>query len=180
MSSPTVSTRLQRLAEQARQRPARPFSPLAYLIDVDLRREAYHQTRRGGAPGVDGVTAEEYAADLEANLTALQARLRRGRYDAPPVKRAYGPKEDGSQRPIGRPAFEDKVVQRAVAMLLGAIYEPDFHDCSYGFREGRSPHPAHASCRATMVLHQRGADTLSSEEPDALIALVRVCGGPGG
>ena len=142
MSSPTVSTRLQRIAAQARQHPARPFLTLAHLIAVELLRDAYHQTRRDGAPGVDGVTAEEYAADLEANLTDLHARLRSGRYYAPPVKRAYVPKEDGSQRPMGMPAFEDKVVQRAVAMLLGAIYEQDFHECSYGFREGRSPHQA--------------------------------------
>ena len=97
------------------------FTTLAHLIDVDMLREAYHQTRRDGAPGVDGVTAAEYAADLEANLADLQARLRRGRYCAPPVKRTYVPKEDGRQRPSGMPAFEDKIVQRAVAMLLGAI-----------------------------------------------------------
>jgi group II intron reverse transcriptase/maturase len=111
-------------------------------MDVELLREAYHQTRRDGAPGVDGVTAAEYAANLEANRADLHARLRSGRYYAPPVKRAYVPKEDGSQRPIGMPTFEDKIVQRAVAMLLGAIYEQDFKDCSYGFREGRSPHQA--------------------------------------
>ena len=105
------------------------FTTLAHLIDVDLLREAYHQTRRDGAPGVDGVTAEEYAAALEPNLADLHARLRSGRYCAPPVKRAYVPKEDGGQRPIGMPAFEDKVGQRAVARLLGAIYEQDFHEC---------------------------------------------------
>jgi RNA-directed DNA polymerase len=142
LSSPTVSTRLQRLAAQARQHPARPFLTLAHLSDVEWLRDASHQTRRDGAPGVDGVTAEEDAADLEANLTDWHARLRSGRYDAPPVKRADVPKEDGSQRPMGMPAFEDKVVQRAVAMRLGAIYEQDFHECSYGFREGRSPHQA--------------------------------------
>jgi RNA-directed DNA polymerase len=118
------------------------FMTLAHLIDVELLREAYHRTRKDGAPGIDGVTAAEYAANLEANLADLHARLRSGRYYAPPVKRTYVPKEDGSQRPIGMPAFEDKIVQRAVAMLLGAIYEQDFHECSYGFREGRSPHQA--------------------------------------
>jgi RNA-directed DNA polymerase len=142
LSAPTVSTRLPRMAAQARQHPAMPFTTLAHRIDVDLLREAYPQTRRDGAPGVDGVTAEAYAADLEANLADVHARLCRGRYDAPPVKRTDVPKEDGRQRPMGMPAFEDKVVQRAVAMLLGAIYEPDVHDCSYGFREGRSPHQA--------------------------------------
>jgi RNA-directed DNA polymerase len=101
LSSPTVSTRLQWIAEQARQHPARPFLTLAHLIDGELLREAYHQTRRGGAPGVDGVTAEEYAVALEANLTDWHARLRRGRYSAPPVKRASVPQEDGRQRPMG-------------------------------------------------------------------------------
>jgi RNA-directed DNA polymerase len=142
LSSPTVSTRLQRSAAQARQHPARPFWTLAHLIDVERLREAYHQTRRAGAPGVDGGTAAAYAVALEATLADLHARLCSGRYSAPPVKRAYVPKEDGSQRPRGMPAFEDKLVQRAVAMLLGAIYAQDFHDCSYGFREGRSPPPA--------------------------------------
>jgi RNA-directed DNA polymerase len=142
LSSPTVSTTLQRMAEQARQQPTMRFMTLAPLIDVELLREAYHRTRKDGAPGIDGVTAAEYAANLEANLADLHARLRSGRYYAPPVKRTYVPKEDGSQRPIGMPAFEDKIVQRAVAMLLGAIYEQDFHECSYGFREGRSPHQA--------------------------------------
>ena len=142
MSSPTVSTRLQWIAAQARQHPARPFLTLAHLLDVELLREASHQTRRDGAPGVDGVTAEAYAAALEANLADVHARLCSGRYYAPPVTRAYVPKEDGRQRPIGMPAFEDKVVQRAVAMLLGTIDEQDVQDCSYGFREGRSPHQA--------------------------------------
>lgn len=118
------------------------FTTLAHLMDVDLLREAYNRTRKDGAPGVDGVTAEEYGANLEANLCDLHERLRNGRYYAPPVVRTYVPKEDGSQRPIGKPAFEDKIVQRAVAMLLGAIYEVDFKDCSYVFREKRSPHQA--------------------------------------
>jgi RNA-directed DNA polymerase len=118
------------------------FTTLAHLIEVDLLREAYRRTRKDGAPGVDEVTAQEYAANLEANLADLHERLRGGRYYAPPVKRSYVPKEDGSQRPIGIPAFEDKIVQRAVAMLLGAIYEQDFKDFSYGFREKRSPHQA--------------------------------------
>jgi RNA-directed DNA polymerase len=142
LSAPTVSTRLQRLAVQARQHSARRFTTLAHLIDVDMLREASHPTRRDGAPGGDGGIAAEYAADLEANLADWHARLRSGRYDAPPVKRAYVPKEDGSQRPIGRPTFAAKIVQRAVAMRLGAIYEQAFHDCAYGFREGRSPHQA--------------------------------------
>jgi RNA-directed DNA polymerase len=120
-SSPTISTKLQQLAEQAHQYPAMAFTTLAHLIDVDLLREAYRRTRKDGAPGIDGVTAQEYAEHLDANLANLHERLRSGRYRAPPVRRTYLDKEDGSQRPIGIPAFEDKLVQRAVVMLLGAI-----------------------------------------------------------
>jgi RNA-directed DNA polymerase len=141
-SSPTISTKLQQLAEQAHQYPAMAFTTLAHLIDVDLLREAYRRTRKDGAPGIDGVTAQEYAEHLDANLANLHERLRSGRYRAPPVRRTYLDKEDGSQRPIGIPAFEDKLVQRAVVMLLGAIYEQDFCACSHGFREGHSPHQA--------------------------------------
>jgi len=88
------------------------------------------------------MTAETYEVNLEANLANLHERLRNGQYHAPPVKRVYIAKEDGSQRPIGIPVFEDKIVQRAVTMILGAIYEQDFKDCSYGFRPKRSPHQA--------------------------------------
>jgi len=142
LSSELISTRLRSIAEQAKTRPEMVFTTLAYLIDVDLLREAYKRTRKDGSPGVDGVTAKEYAENLEANLRELHERLRRKEYKAPPVKRTYIEKEDGSKRPIGKPAFEDKIVQRAVAMLLGAVYEQDFYDFSHGFRQGRSPHAA--------------------------------------
>lgn len=140
--SPTISTKLQRIAEQADQYPAMVFTTLAHLIDVDWLREAFHRTRKDAAPGIDGVTAAMYAEHLEANLTDLHVRLQSGRYTAPPVKRTWLDKADGSQRPIGMPAFEDKIVQRAVTMLLGAVYEEDFHDFSHGFRGGHSPHQA--------------------------------------
>ncbi len=142
LSSQPVSTRLQRIAEQAKARPELVFTTLAHLIDVELLREAYQRTRKDSSPGVDGVTAKEYAVNLEANLSNLHERLRKQQYYAPPVKRTYLEKEDGSKRPIGMPVFESKVVERAVVMLLGAVYEQDFHDCSYGFRPGRSPHHA--------------------------------------
>ena len=142
LSSQPVSTRLQRIAEQAKARADWVFTNLAHLIDVDLLREAYKRTRKDGSPGVDGVTAKQYAADLEANLSSLHERLRKQQYYAPPVMRTYLEKDDGGQRPIGKPAFEDKIVQRAGVMLMGAVYEQDFYDCSYGFRPGRSPHHA--------------------------------------
>ena len=142
LSSQPVSTRLQQIAEQAKTRPKMVFTTLAHLIDIELLREAYKRTRKDSSPGVDGVTAKEYGVNLEANLCNLHERLRKQQYYAPPVKRTYLEKEDGSKRPIGMPAFESKVVERAVVMLLGAVYEQDFYDCSYGFRPGRSPHQA--------------------------------------
>jgi RNA-directed DNA polymerase len=106
-------------------------------------REAYRLTRKDGAVGVDGQTAAAYAENLEGNLQALLDRFKSGRYYAPPVRRKHIPKGDGSKtRPIGIPTFEDKVLQRAVALVLEAIYEQDFLDCSYGFRPGRSAHQA--------------------------------------
>ena len=142
LGSPTVATKLQRLAEQARRDPERVFTNLAHLIDEDFLREAYRRTRKSSAPGIDGVTAKLYAEHLDENLHDLHDRLRSGRYQAAPVVRVWIEKEDGGRRPIGKPAFEDKIVQRAVAMLLEAIYEQDFSSSSYGFRPGRSPHDA--------------------------------------
>jgi len=91
---------------------------------------------------VDDQTADEYAANLEENFRSLCARLQSGRYHAPPVLRVHLPKADGRTRPIGIPTFEDKVLQRAVSMVLEAVYEQEFLDCSYGFRPGRSAHDA--------------------------------------
>jgi len=109
---------------------------------MDWMREAFWLTRKDGAPGIDGVTAQDYEANLEANLLGLLERIKSGRYRAPPVRRAYIPKADGSQRMLGIPTFEDKVAQRAVTMMLEAVYEQDFLPCSYGFRPGRSAHQA--------------------------------------
>jgi group II intron reverse transcriptase/maturase len=140
--SPTVSTKLQWVAEQSARYPEKVITSLAHLMDVELLFAAYCRTRKDGAVGVDGVTACEYAENLEENLVGLHARLRSGQYRAPAVKRAWLEKDDGSQRPLGIPAFEDKIVQRAVTMLLSAVYEQEFYDFSYGFRPGRSPHQA--------------------------------------
>ena len=143
-SSPTtVSTALQKIATLAKEAPARVLTTLAHPIDIDLLREAYRRTRKDGATGVDGQTAEDYGEELESNLQSLHDRLKSGTYVAPPVRRAYVPKEEGGEsRPIGMPTFEDKVLQRAVAMILEAVYEQDFVDASYGFRPGRSAHQA--------------------------------------
>jgi RNA-directed DNA polymerase len=143
-SSESVSTRQQRIAELARKMPGVAVSTLAHHIDLDWLREAHRRTRKDGAAGVDGQTAESYAADLERNLGALLDRAKSGEsYRAPPVRRVFIPKGDGGkQRPIGIPTFEDKVLQRAVAMVLEPVYEQEFLDCSYGFRPGRSAHDA--------------------------------------
>jgi group II intron reverse transcriptase/maturase len=147
--SQTVSTKLQRIAKLAKDAPEMAFTTLAHHIDVEWLREAYRRTRKDGAAGVDGQTAASYAAELESNLRSLLERAKSGTYRAPPVRRAHIPKGDGSEtRPIGIPTFEDKVLQRAVAMLLEAIYEQDFHDFSYGFRPGRSAHQALESLRS--------------------------------
>lgn len=137
-----VSTKLGRIAELARTDRARVFTSVAHTIDLEWMREAYRRTRKDGAPGVDGRTAGEYAANLDANLRALVEKFHAGSYVAPPVRRAHIPKDGGRTRPIGIPTFEDKVLQRAVAMLLEAIYEEDFHPHSFGFRPGRSAHGA--------------------------------------
>jgi group II intron reverse transcriptase/maturase len=125
------------------------FTSLAYLIDIDWLKEAYRRTRKDGAVGVDGVTAEEYEQDLEGNLQSLLDRAKSGAYVAPPVRRVHIPKGGSSTetRPLGIPTLEDKVLQRAVVMLLEPIYEQDFLDCSYGFRSGRSAHQALTSFR---------------------------------
>lgn len=141
--SEAISTRLQQVAKLAKEMPQAALTTLAHHIDLDLLLEAYRRTRKDGAVGVDGQTAREYAEKLEENLRALLNRAKSGTYRAPPVRRVRIPKGDGSKtRPIGIPTFEDKVLQRAVAMILGAVYEQDFRDCSYGFRPERSAHQA--------------------------------------
>lgn len=145
-SSQTVSTKLERIANMAQAMPGVALTTLAHHIDEDWLREAHRRTRKDGARGVDGQSAQEYAERLEDNLRSLLERAKTGTYRAPPVRRVHIPKGDGTQtRPIGIPTFEDKVLQRAVAMVLEAVYEQEFHDFSYGFRPGRS---AHQACEA--------------------------------
>ena len=138
-----VSTKLQRIAELAKKAPKMVLTTLAHHIDVELLAEAYRRTRKDGAAGADGLSAADWAAELEGNLQSLHDRFKTGTYRAPPVRRVHIPKGDGSRtRPIGIPTFEDKVLQRAVTMVLEAVYEQEFLDCSYGFRPGRSAHQA--------------------------------------
>ena len=143
-SSITVSTKLERIAKLAREMPQAALTTLAHHIDIDWLREAYRRTRKDGATGIDRQTADEYARNLDENLRSLLERAKSGSYVAPPVRRVHIPKAGkGSQtRPIGIPTFEDKVLQKAVAMVLEAVYEQSFLDCSYGFRPGRSAHQA--------------------------------------
>lgn len=152
--STTVSTKLERIAKLAKDRPNVALTTLAHHIDLDWLREAYRRTRKDGATGVDGQGAEAYVEHLEDNLRRLLDRAKDGSYRAPPVRRVHIPKGDGSQtRPIGIPTFEDKVLQRAVTMLLEAVYEQSFHDFSFGFRPARSAHQALEALRdATMAM----------------------------
>ena len=138
-----VSTRQQRIAELAKQSPQMGFTSLNHYIDLVWLQEAYRRTRKDGAVGVDGQTAADYEENLMDNLQSLLDRAKTGTYRAPPVRRVHIPKGTrGDTRPIGIPTLEDKVLQRAVVMVLEAIYEQDFYDGSYGFRPGRSAHQA--------------------------------------
>jgi RNA-directed DNA polymerase len=155
-NSSTVSTKQQRVAELAKQSPQMGFTSLAYLMDVDWLHEAFRRTRKDGAAGVDGQTATDYEKSLEDNLRSLLDRAKSGTYRAPPVRRVHIPKGGSATetRPIGIPTLEDKVLQRAVVMLLEPIYEQDFYDCSFGFRPGRSAHQAlEALWKQTMDSH---------------------------
>jgi len=142
-SREVISTRQQKLAELAQIEPKLVLTTLAHHVDETWLREAYRRTRKDGAAGVDGVTAAHYEADLEANLSSLLERFKAGRYRAPAVRRVQIPKPGTKKlRPIGIPTLEDKILQRAVLMVLEPVYEQDFLACSYGFRPGRSAHQA--------------------------------------
>jgi RNA-directed DNA polymerase len=138
----SVSTKQEHIATLARSHPERAFFTLNQYIDYEWVHYAYACTRKDGAVGVDDQTAEEYAVNLEQNLRDLVVQLKSGRYRAPPVRRHYISKADGSKRGLGIPCFADKVAQRAIVMLLEPIYEQDFLDCSFGFRPERDAHQA--------------------------------------
>lgn len=138
---------LVRIKMLAEANPNLVFNSLAHRIDLSLLRKSFHQLRKNESAGVDKITAKEYAGNLDQNLYNLHQRLSRGQYVASPVKRIWVEKEGGQKRPIGIPALEDKIVQKAVTTLLGVVYEPIFHDFSHGYRPGHSQHKALSELR---------------------------------
>jgi len=141
-SRASVSPGLERVRRAAKRNKEERFTALLHHVDTDLLRQAYFWLKPEAAPGVDGVTWTAYGQGLEEKLEDLHARIHRGSYRAQPSRRQYIPKPDGRQRPLGIAALEDKIVQRATAEVLKAIYEEDFLGFSYGFRAGRSQHDA--------------------------------------
>ena len=141
-SGKRVSQGLHGVRERARENKQERFTALLHHVTPALLRESFYALKRKAAPGVDGVTWEEYAAGLEDRLKDLHGRVHRGAYQAQPSKRCWIPKANGKQRPLGIAALEDKIVQHAVVTVLNAIYEEDFRGFSYGFRPGRGQHMA--------------------------------------
>src|SRR5437763_10227638 len=138
----SVSQALERVRQAARQRKKERFTSLLHHVDPAMLRTAFYAVKRDAAPGVDGMMWETYEEDLDRRIEDLHARVKRGAYRALPSRRSYIPKEDGSKRPLAVAALEDKIVQRAVAAVLSAIYEENLLGFSYGFRPGRSQHHA--------------------------------------
>ena len=141
-SRETVSQALERIRKAARERKEEKLTALLHHISPELLAEAFDELKEDAAAGVDGLTWKTYEADLERKLEDLHARVHRGAYRALPSRRVYIPKPDGGQRPLAIAALEDKIVQRATAAVLNAIYEEDFLGFSYGFRPGRGAHDA--------------------------------------
>jgi len=137
-----MSTQIDRLTELAKEDPKQQFYSIAHMITPEALHAAFRGLRKKASAGVDGVTYDMYERDAAGNIQALHERLRNGKYQAQPLRRVYIRKEDGKQRPLSIPALEDKIVQKATAEILNAIYEQDFLDCSYGFRPGRGQHQA--------------------------------------
>jgi RNA-directed DNA polymerase len=142
LRSLTISTQLQKIAAMAASNPEMVFTTLVHLIDVEFLKESFDQIRIGGAVGVDKVSWNEYASNLNENLISLHERLVSGTYRAQPVRRSWIEKDDGKKRPLGILVIEDKVVQRAAKTLLEAVYEQDFHEFSHGFRPDHGPQQA--------------------------------------
>jgi len=141
-SGARVSQGLWSVRNAAREHQGMKFTALLHHLTIDLLRESFYALKRKAAPGVDGMSWQEYATGLEGRLVDLHSRVHCGAYRATPSRRVYIPKADGRQRPLGVAALEDKIVQQAVVTILQAIYEEDFQGFSYGFRPGRNQHQA--------------------------------------
>jgi group II intron reverse transcriptase/maturase len=137
-----MSTKIDRIAELAKEDPKRQFFSIAHLITAEALYAAFRNLRKRASAGVDGVTYQMYEKDAAKSIQQLYERLKGGKYRAQPLRRIYIPKENGKERPISIPSLEDKIVQKAMGEVLNAIYEQDFFECSYGFRPGRGPHHA--------------------------------------
>ncbi len=138
----SMSTKLGYVAERARREKTVTFDNLMHLINEESLKASFQQLRKECAVGVDGISWEEYGQKLEENIKGLMVRIKRMGYRPQPVRRVYIPKENGTTRPIGIPAIEDKMVQKAMSWVMEVIYEQDFHEDSYGFRRGKGPHQA--------------------------------------
>jgi RNA-directed DNA polymerase len=153
-SGEPVATKLRRIAEKARKEPTFKFTSLFHLMNEELLRECFRRLRKDAAAGIDKMTKEKYAENLEANLSELVGRLHRMAYKPQPVRRKYIPKPGSTkQRPLGIPSFEDKLVQAALVRILESVYEQDFTADSYGFRPARSCHDALKALSQTVEDH---------------------------
>lgn len=146
-----MSTALLKIAAKAKQDPKTRCTSLAHILTPEFLRETWRQLNRKGASGIDGETMAEFEANLEERINDLWRRLRAGQYQAPPVRRGEIPKGNGKTRPLGIPTVEDRLLQRAVARILSAIYEPEFLECSFGYRPGRTPPMALKALRDHIV-----------------------------
>ena len=151
-----MSPQLSRIADKARREPKLCFTALAHIITPEFLEETWHMMNRRGASGIDGETTKEFERDLGQRCQDIVARLKANRYQAPPVRRVEIPKGEGKTRPLGIPTVEDRLVQRAVARILEAIYEADFLECSYGFRPGQGPHRALHDLRRQFIAGKAG------------------------
>src|SRR6266850_2513691 len=151
-----MSTQIDRLTELAKEDPKRQFYSITHMITPEALYAAFRGLRKKASAGVDGVTYGMYERDAAGNIQALHERLKNGKYQAQPLRRVYIRKEDGKQRPLSIPALEDKIVQKATAEILNAIYEQDFLDCSYGFRPGRGQHQALDEVRRVICTRPTG------------------------
>ena len=182
-----MSPELLKVADRAGKDPDARLYSLARLVDPDALGRAFARIRKGAAAGVDGVTKEQYEQNLEVNLQKLHERLKSGRYRHQPIRRVHIPKAPGKTRPIGISSIEDKIVHGALTEVLGAIYEQDFVEGSYGFRPDRSAHdalravdamasregmcdgdarPAHGRLRARVASRQDTSGAVRSSRPE--------------